>query len=93
MPLTGLFDSFSIDFAGPLVAGPGGERYLLVAVEHLSGWPMARATPSNTADVIETFVKEEILRLFRPPGTIVSDNSKALTAPFMKYLMNAYGCR
>ena len=92
-PLTGLFDTFSIDFAGPLVPGPDGERYLLVAVEHLTGWPMARATLSDTADVVETFVKEEILRPFGPPGTIVSDNAKAFTAPVMEDLMNAYGCR
>ena len=92
-PITGLFDTFSIDFAGPLVPGPQGERYLLIAVEHLSGWPMARATTSDTADVVRSFVTEEILLPFGPPGVFVSDNAKAFTAPIMQDLMETYGTK
>ena len=54
---------------------------------------MARAKLSDTAEVVETSVKEEILRPFGPPGTIVSYNAKAFTAPVMEDIVNAYECR
>ena len=39
-PLTTLFDVFSIDFAGPLPTSRTGNKYMLVCVEHLTGWPI-----------------------------------------------------
>ena len=92
-PLTGLFDTFSLDFAGPLIPGPGGERYLLIAVEHLTSWPIAIATVSDTADVVHDFVKEHILHPFGSPRVFVSDNAKCFTAPVMKQLMSDYATR
>ncbi len=34
-----------LDFAGPLPLTAQGNRYLLVGVEHLTGWPVAAALP------------------------------------------------
>lgn len=93
MPLTGLFDSFSIDFACPIIPGPKIERYLLIAVEHLTGWPLVRVTISDTADVVKDFVKNVILRPFGPPRGFVWDNAKCFTAGVMKDLMASYAVR
>ncbi len=40
-PVSGIFDTWSLDFAGPLPRTARGNRYLLVGVEHLTGWPVA----------------------------------------------------
>lgn len=93
MPITGLFYSFSIDFATPLPPGSGGECYLLVAVNHLTSWPLTRATITDTTEVVVKFVEEEIIRPFGPPRTIVSDNAKAFTEKLVEDLMQKWGIR
>ena len=93
MPLTGLFDTFSIDFAGPLPVGPGGEKYALVAVEHLTSWPMVLATTTDTADTVLKFIAEQIVHPFGPPGTIISDNARCFTAAVVENLVSSYGTR
>lgn len=60
-PITALFNVFSIYFAYPMPAGSRGENYLLIAVEHFTGWPIAQATSRNTSDVVTDFVKNEII--------------------------------
>lgn len=83
MPLTGLFETFSIDFSGPLVPGPKGERYLLIYVEQLTGWPLVRVRQSDMSDVVEDFVKNEVLRHLGPPRVHVPDNARCFTAGAM----------
>ena len=90
-PLTGLFQTFSIDFAGPLPRTAKGNRFLLIAVEHLTGWPIARATAASTADVVLNFVKDEIIYSFGPPTTIVSDNAGCFTAATLANFMRSNG--
>lgn len=93
MPITGLFHTFSIDFAGPLPLGPDDERYLLIAVEHLTSWPMVRATKTATADIVAEFLEKEILHPFGPPETVVSDNANCFTAARVSRLMEAHGVK
>lgn len=61
IPLTDLFDTFSIDFAGLLPKSKEGNRYTLIAVEHLTNWPIAVATKTATGAEVFRFVNEEII--------------------------------
>ncbi|CDF33409.1 unnamed protein product [Chondrus crispus] len=79
-PISSLFDVFCVDFGGPFPATSFGKRFLLVAVEHLTGWPIAIATADSTAQVVLDFVKREIMYSFGPPQTIVPDNVTSFTA-------------
>lgn len=90
-PVTGLFETFSIDFAGPPIASRGGKRFVIIAVEHLTGWPIAWATESSTADTVINFVHEEIVLPFGPPRRIVSDNANAFTAGAVEDFMKKHG--
>lgn len=76
IPLTGLFDTFSMDFAGSLHLCENEEKYLLIAVEHLTGWPIVRVTTRDTSDVVLSFVQEEIVFCFGLPRYIVSNNAR-----------------
>lgn len=84
IPLSSLFETFSIDFAGPLPKTKNGKQYILIAVEHLTGWPLAWATETATAAEVVKFVKEEIIHSFGPPRTIVSDNATCFSAATLK---------
>lgn len=91
MPTTGLFHTFSINFAGPLPLLPEDERYLLILVEHLNSSPMVRANRTEAAEIVPGFVEKGILHPFIPPGTIISDNANCFTAASVSRLMKAYG--
>ena len=78
IPVSGLFHTWSVDFAGPLPQTSAGNRYILIAVEHLSGWPVAQAIPPsafNSGGVIR-FVEEQICTPYGNPVVIVSDGDQ-----------------
>lgn len=89
MPITVVFHTFSLDFAGPFPPGPDGERSLLVGVEHLTSWPIVNATVTNTTDVVTNFVPEGILHPFGPPRQIVSDNVICFTVSMVTEMLEA----
>lgn len=60
--------------------GRDQERYLLIAVEHLTSWQLVRATKTSTADTVVKIVEEEIFQPFGTPHKIVSDNTNWFTA-------------
>ena len=91
LPISSLFDTFSIDFAGPFSVTSSGNRFVLVAVEHLTGWPIAIATADSTARAVLDFVKREIVYSFGPSGTIVSDNATCFTASSVSSFMARHG--
>lgn len=84
LPARGMFQTWSIDFAGPIPRASTGLRYLLFAVEHLSGWPVAQAIPDdffNSGEVMQ-FVEKEIITPFVNPLFIVLHNdTKFSNAP------------
>ena len=61
IPLADLFDTFSIDPAGALPILKERNWYMLVAVEHLTNWPIAVATKTATAAEVIEYVNEEII--------------------------------
>lgn len=42
MPVEGLFHTSSLGFDGPLPATKRGNGFLLIGVEHVTGWPVAQ---------------------------------------------------
>lgn len=84
LPVSGLFHSWSIVFAGPLPVTNRQSKYLLIAVEHLSGWPVAFELSSGrfgSRGFIQ-FVDKEIITPFGIPFFIISNtNSKLNSAP------------
>ena len=91
IPVSQLFETFSIDFFGPLPKTKNGKRYILIAVEHLTGWPLAWGTETATSAEVIKFVEEEIIHSFGPPRTIVSDNATCFSAAALKNFMSRQG--
>ena len=51
-----------------------------MGVEHLTGWPLGRATKISSAEEVIEFVKEEVLYSFGSLRNIISDNATRFTA-------------
>ena len=64
---------------------------MLVAVEHLTGCPIAKPTATSTAEEVVKFIEEEIIYSFGSPGMIVSDNETCFTAAALDNLMVKHG--
>jgi hypothetical protein len=62
----------SIDCVGPLPTTASGNKYLVVAVDYLTGYPEARALPS----IIAKFIYEDIITRHGPPRILLSDQAK-----------------
>lgn len=52
MLLPGLFYVTSIDFSIPLPTSAGGNEYSLIAMGHLTGWPIAPETKDTTTSTV-----------------------------------------
>ena len=67
-----IFDCWGIDFMGPLPSSYGNV-YILVAVDYVSKWVEAIATPKDDARVVIKFLKKNIFSRFRVPRALISD--------------------
>jgi hypothetical protein len=79
-----LFETYSIDFAGPLPKSDAGNIHILIGVEHLSGWPIARAYSASTSEEVMDLIRNEIIEPFGIPKTILSDNAQCFNAVALK---------
>lgn len=67
-----VFDCWGIDFMGPFPSSYGN-RYILVAVDYVSKWVEAIATPTNDASVVVKLFKSIIFPRFGVPRVVISD--------------------
>lgn len=69
------FGRWHLDFIGELPMTIRGNRWLLVAVDYATNWPIARAVSDATGEAIATLLHEEIVTRFGcpPPGKILTD--------------------
>ncbi|OMJ17839.1 Retrovirus-related Pol polyprotein from transposon [Smittium culicis] len=89
--ITGPFQTWGIDVAGPLPASRTyRNKYLILAVDYFTKWPVAVAVPEVNASIIIAFICEHILSAFGVPKVLVSDRgthlSNELVATFNRYL-------
>ncbi|XP_071718358.1 uncharacterized protein [Rutidosis leptorrhynchoides] len=68
------FNKWAIDIVGPFPAGPGGVKFLVVAIDYFTKWVEAKPLKTILGKQIRNFVWESIVCLFRIPNEIVSDN-------------------
>ena len=67
-----LFDVWGMDFMGQFPLS-NGNRYILVAVDYVSKWVEAIASPTNDARVVTKFLKKHIFSRFGVPRAIIND--------------------
>ena len=84
-----IFDVWAIDFMSPFPQS-FGQLYILLAIDYVSKWVEAIATPTNDAKVVLTFLQKNIFTQFGAPRAIISDEgshfcNKVFNALLAKY--------
>ncbi|KAL1918539.1 uncharacterized protein VTP21DRAFT_3199 [Calcarisporiella thermophila] len=76
-----------IDAAGPLPPTKKGNRYVLVAVDMLSGWPIAKAVPNITTETTIDFLIADVVSVYGCPRRLVSDQGANFTGELMQQFL------
>ena len=87
-----LFDVWGIDFMGPFPTS-FGKKYILVAVDYVSKWIEAIATPTCEGKEVTKFLKGNIFTRFGTPRAIVSDGGSHFCNKKFEALLKKYGVK
>ncbi|XP_021986727.1 protein NYNRIN-like [Helianthus annuus] len=68
------FQKWAIDIIGPLPEGPGGVKYVVVAIDYFTKWVEARPLAKITGEQMRRFVLDNIICRYGVPKELVSDN-------------------
>ncbi|KAJ9535713.1 hypothetical protein OSB04_un001134 [Centaurea solstitialis] len=87
-----LFDVWGIDFMGPF---PNSHRneYILVAVDYVSKWVEAIATPTNDSRAVINFLKRNIFARFGVPRALISDGGSHFCNRYLEALLRKYSVK
>ncbi|KAJ9546931.1 hypothetical protein OSB04_019474 [Centaurea solstitialis] len=87
-----LFDVWGIDFMGPF---PNSHRneYILVAVDYVSKWVEAIASPTNDSKVVINFLKKNIFARFGVPRALISDGGSHFCNRYLEALLKKYSVK
>lgn len=87
-----IFDVWGIDFMGPFPSSCGN-LYILLAVDYVSKWVEAKATSTDDANVVVSFIKSQIFSRFGIPRSIISDQRTHFCNRTFEALMRKYGIK
>lgn len=80
------FARWHLDFIGELPLTANGNKWILVAVDYTTNWPIVRALPEATASNIVKFIYEEIVLKFGCPAELITDRG----SNFMSKVLQQY---
>ncbi|KAJ9542442.1 hypothetical protein OSB04_028948 [Centaurea solstitialis] len=84
-----VFDVWGIGFMGPF-PDSRGNKYILVAVDYVSKWAEAKASPTNNAKVVVDFVKSLVCR-YGCPKAIINDRGTHFANYLLEKTLKRYG--
>ena len=80
-----------IDHLGPFRLTTNGNRYLLVAIDYLSKWVIAKPVASTAATLIRTFLETEVIAQHGYPHRIITDRGTGFTAKLLHNQLQQWG--
>ncbi|XP_024015955.1 uncharacterized protein LOC112089205 [Eutrema salsugineum] len=83
---------FVIRLHGPLISSHGNQ-YILVAVDYVSKWVEAVASPTNDAKVVVKLFKTIIFPRFGVPRVVISDGGSYFVNKSLEGLLKKYGVK
>jgi transposase InsO family protein len=81
------FHRWHLRFIGELPTSLKGNRWILVAVDYTTNWPIARAVPTASAEAVADFIYEEIVMRFGCPKEILTDRGGNFTSNIVKHYL------
>lgn len=83
------FERVGIDLIGPLHTSSSGNRWVVVAIDHLTRYAETSALPTATADDVATFFLTNILLRHGAPHTLLSDRGRVFLSALVQGLLAA----
>jgi hypothetical protein len=81
--------TWAMDIVGPLPVTENGKRFILVAVEYLTGWPEAWSLPTVTSKEVCAAIID-LITTHGVPERLLSDNGSNLISAAVKELCAAF---
>ncbi|XP_024013525.1 uncharacterized protein LOC112087783 [Eutrema salsugineum] len=85
-----VFDCWGIDFMGPFPSSYGN-KYILVAVDYVSKWVEAIASPTNDSSVVLKMFKTIIFPRFGVPRIVISDGGSHFINKIFEKILRKHG--
>ena len=97
MPQTGIlqvkfFDVWGIDFMEPF-SSSFDNKYILVAIDYISKWIEAIASPTNDTPIVIKLFKNIIFPRFGVPKQVISDSGLHFISKIFDKLLTKYGVK
>ena len=67
-----------------------GDVYILLAVDYVSKWIEAKATRSDAAKTVNSFLKSNVFVIFGVPRALISDRGTHFCNKMMEALLRKY---
>lgn len=83
------FERVGIDLIGPLHTSSSGNRWVVVAIDHLTRYAETSALPTATAEDVATFFLTNILLRHGAPHTLLSDRGRVFLSALVQGLLAA----
>lgn len=80
------------DCVGPLAETPSGMKYMIVAVDYLTKWPIAKAVKEITAETTAQFIQEEIVAVYGAPSHLVTDRGANYFSEYLQTYLKSIQC-
>lgn len=87
------FFMIGCDAVGPMNETKNGNKYLLVAVDYLTRWPVAAAVPNINEITTGRFLFDCVVKDFGVPNFILTDRGSNFLARYVKTFLKRIGCR
>ena len=87
------FAKVSIDLIVDLPVSHNGNKNILVMVDQLTSWPIARAIPDKEATTVANAVYKDLILQHGAPEIILSDNGKEFSNDTLAYVCEEYGIK
>ena len=81
------------DAVGPIKYEGKPDRYLLVAVDYLTRWPIAAVVENINEDTTAKFLFDHIVMMFGVPRYILTDRGSNFKSIFVREFLKGIGCR
>ena len=85
------FAKVSIDLIVDLPISHNGNKNILVMIDHLTGWQMAKAIPNKEATTVTNAVFENLILEHGLPSILLSDNGTEFSNDTLAYVCDELG--
>ena len=87
------FEKVGIDIVGPLPKTKKGNKYIVVMMDYLTKWPMAAATPNQTAATIANVFLRKVICNHGAPEEVLSEKGTQFTSEIFKKINEILGTK